>query len=319
MTRPDDFAPIAITTRSGVTESVHFGAVVALTPDGLVDWSVGNPDVLVHPRSSNKPMQALAMVRAGLDLPADALALVCASHDGSPAHCAGVVQILRSAGLGVCDLANTADLPLDPTEAEHVVRSGGDRTALQMNCSGKHAGMLATCVVNGWSHDPSYLSNDHPLQRRITATIVELSGDPGCPVGIDGCGAPAQTMTLAGLGRAFAAIASGRAGEAGRAVHHAMNVFPVMVGGPRRDATQLMQAVPGLLAKDGAEGVYAVGLPDGRAIAMKVSDGASRARLPVMLAALERLGVSVSHSVESLVEPIRGHGRPVGTVESLVR
>lgn len=318
MSHPDDFAPIAITTRSGVDESVHFGALVVLDQNGSVDWSVGNPDAVVYPRSSNKPMQAVAMTRSGLELPADLLALVCASHDGLPMHRAATERILHGVGLTADDLGNTVDLPLDPSEAELILRSGGERTALQMNCSGKHAGMLATCVVNGWSHDGSYLAVDHPLQQAITETIAELSGDPECPVGVDGCGAPAHTMTLVGLARAFASIASGRAGAAGDAVHHAMTSHPEMVGGPRRDVTVLMQAVPGLMAKDGAEGVYAVALPDGRAIAMKVADGANRARPPVMLAALDRIGVPVSHLAEVLVEPIRGHGRPIGTVRSLV-
>jgi L-asparaginase II len=318
MSRPDDFAPVAVTTRSGVDESVHFGAVVAVDRTGAVDWSVGDPDALVYPRSSNKPMQAVAMVRAGLDLPAELLALVCASHDGSPMHRDGAERILHGAGLTVADLGNTADLPLDPVEAEQILRSGGARTALQMNCSGKHAGMLATCVANRWDHDGSYLAIDHPLQQTITATIVELSGDDGCPVGVDGCGAPAHTMSLVGLARAFAAIASGQAGSAGKAVHHAMTAHPEMVGGPRRDVTALMRGVPGLMAKDGAEGVYAAALPDGRAVAMKVADGANRARPPVMLAALERMGVRVAHLGDALIEPIRGHGHAVGTVRSLI-
>lgn len=323
MSRPDDYAPIAITSRSGSDESVHFGAVVTLEPDGSLGWSVGNPEALVFPRSSNKPMQAVAMVRAGLALEPRLLALVCASHDGSAMHREGALAVLRGAGLGAEDLANTADLPLDQSEAEQVLRSGGGRTALQMNCSGKHSGMLATCVVNGWPHDESYLSPSHPLQQAVTTTVVELSGDTECPIGIDGCGAPAHTMTLAGLARAFARIASGGAGDAGDEVYTAMTSFPEMVGGPRRDVTLLMQAVPGLMAKDGAEGVYAAALPDGRAVAMKVADGANRARPPVMLSALRRLGVCVGGAdadafTERLVEPVRGHGRPVGTVRSLV-
>ncbi|MEX0846532.1 MAG: asparaginase, partial [Ilumatobacteraceae bacterium] len=310
--------PVAMTTRSGQDESVHFGAVVVLARDGSVERAHGNPDALVYPRSSNKPMQAVAMVRAGLELPPELLALVCASHDGLPMHRDGALRILASAGLGAEALANTADLPLDPDESERILRGGGTRTPLQMNCSGKHSGMLATCVHNGWSHDASYLDPDHPLQQRITDTIVELSAEPAAPVGIDGCGAPAHMMTLAGLARSFRAIAVGEAGDAGRSVYAAMTGHPQMVGGPQRDVTAFIEEVPGLMAKDGAEGVFAAALPDGRAIALKIADGANRARPPLMVAALGWLGIDTTVLAARVAEPIRGHGQIVGTVRSLL-
>lgn len=318
MSVPSDYVPVAVTTRSGHDESVHFGAVVVLGPDGTIDRAHGNPDALVFPRSSNKPMQAVAMVRAGLALPPDLLALVCASHDGLPMHRDAALRILASAGLGADALGNTPDLPLDPAESERIIREGGGRTPLQMNCSGKHSGMLATCVRNGWAHDASYLDPDHPLQRRITDTLIELSADGDAPIGVDGCGAPAHMMTLAGLARSFRAIAVGDAGDAGLAVHTAMTTHPEMVGGPRRDVTAFMQEVPGLMAKDGADGVFAAALPDGRAIALKVADGANRARPPLMVAALGWLGIDTAPWADRVAEPIRGHGRVVGTVRSLL-
>jgi L-asparaginase II len=197
----DAYEPVAITSRSGFDESVHFGALVALGADGTVEFAVGDPSVAVYPRSSNKPMQAVAMVRAGLALPPDLLALVCASHDGTPAHVAAARRILASAGLDDSALANTADLPLDDAAAEAVLRAGGGRLAVQMNCSGKHSGMVATCVLNNWSHDASYLSFDHPLQQRITAAITDLAGETPPHIGVDGCGAPAHVMSLVGLAR----------------------------------------------------------------------------------------------------------------------
>jgi L-asparaginase II len=315
---PSDYVPVAVTTRSGQNESVHFGAVVVLGPDGSVERAHGNPHALVYPRSSNKPMQAVAMVRAGLALSPELLALVCASHDGLSMHRDAALRILALAGLDAAALGNTADLPLDPDESERIIRDGGGPTPLQMNCSGKHSGMLATCVHNGWAHDASYLHPDHPLQRRITDTIVELSADGQAPIGVDGCGAPAHMMTLAGLARSFRAIAVGDAGDAGRQVHAAMTGHPEMVGGPSRDVTQLMQEVPGLMAKDGAEGVFAAALPDGRAIALKVSDGANRARPPLMVTALGWLGFDTTVLAERVAEPIRGHGQVVGTVRSLL-
>jgi L-asparaginase II len=317
MATPDDFVPVAITSRSGADESVHFGAVVAIGPSGDVEFALGNPNASVFPRSSNKPMQAVAMLRAGLTLPADLLALVCASHDGLPMHTEGAMRILASAGLDERALANTASLPLDPDEARAVLRAGGGPTPLLMNCSGKHSGMVATCVHNGWPHDASYLEFDHPLQRTITDTIDELSDEPHAHIGVDGCGAPAHMFSLVGLARSFAAIAAGRAGDAGRGVYAAMTTYPQMVGGPTRDVTRLMSSVPGLLAKDGADGVYAAALPDGRAVALKIADGGDRARPPVMVAALRRLGVDVTAVAPLLEERIMGHGRPVGTVRAV--
>ena len=318
MATPDDFVPVAVTSRSGFDESVHFGAVVALGPSGDVEFSVGNPEALVYPRSSNKPMQAVAMVRAGLDIAPELLALVCASHDGTAAHLDAARRILAAAGLGPEALANTPSMPLDSTSALEVLRSGGGPTSLQMNCSGKHSGMLATCVVNGWSHASDYLGVEHPLQQCITDTIDELCEVPHVHIGVDGCGAPAHVMSLISLARSFRNIASGAAGAAGRAVYEAMTGHPVMVGGAARDVTLLMQSVPGLMAKDGADSVYAAALPDGRAVAVKVADGGDRARSPLMLAALARIGIDVAAAAPLMEERIMGHGKQVGTVRAVV-
>ena len=311
MATPDAFAPVAITIRSDFLESVHFGAVVALGPSGEVELSVGDPDVLVYPRSSIKPMQAVAMVRAGLRLPADELALVCASHDGTPMHLDAARRILARAGLTPDDLGNTASMPLDEESAWAVIAAGGGRTPLQMNCSGKHSGMLATCVHNGWAHDASYLDVDHPLQQRITAAMDELCEEPHAHIGVDGCGAPTHAVSLTGLARAFRNIATGAAGAAGDEVYVAMTQHPEMVGGDKRDVTWFMRQVPGLMAKDGADGVFAAALPDGRAVALKIADGGDRARPGVMAAALSELGVAVP----AWEEKIMGHGRQVGSVK----
>ena len=152
------FVQLGVTTRNGHDESVHFGAVVGLARDGSIEFALGDPATIVYPRSSTKPIQATAMVASGLDLPPRLLALVCASHDGSPMHLAAAREILATAGLTEDDLGNTKDYPLDDDAAADVLRGGGIKTKLQMNCSGKHSGMLATCVHNGWSHDVSYLS-----------------------------------------------------------------------------------------------------------------------------------------------------------------
>lgn len=317
MATPDAFAPLAITRRNGFDESVHFGTVVGISAAGEIEFSVGDPNALIYPRSSNKPMQAVAMVRAGLQLPPDLLALVCASHDGTPMHVAAARRVLATAGLDEQWLSNTADLPLDRASAEAVLRAGGGPTPVQMNCSGKHSGMVVTSAINGWPTDASYLSPVHPLQQHITATIDDLAGEDHSHIGVDGCGSPAHVISLVGLARAFRVIATGSGGEAGDQVYAAMTTHPEMVGGDGRDVTQFMRFVPGLMAKDGAEGVFAAAMPDGCAVAMKISDGANRARPPVMVAALRALGLDVS-AVEPLVmQWVFGHGRHVGEVRAI--
>ena len=317
MPTPEAFAPVAITSRSGCDESVHHGVVVGLAANGEIEFVVGDPTTDIYPRSSMKPMQAVAMVRAGLRLPPELLALVCASHNGTPAHVEGVRQILATAGLDDRSLANIPDLPLDKAAAEVVLRNGGGRTALQMNCSGKHSGMLVTREINGWPIDAEYLSTEHPVQRHITVTIDDLIGEQHSHIGVDGCGAPAHVISLLGLARGFRSIAMGAAGAAGDAVYEAMTTHPEMVGGVGRDVTDFMRTVPGLMAKDGADGVFAAALPDGRAVALKIADGGNRARPSVMVAALRALGVD-TRAVEPLVtEWITGHGQHVGSVRAI--
>lgn len=311
---PSPFVPLAVADRSDQDESVHFGAVVLLGRDGGVMEALGDPDVEIYPRSSLKPLQAWAMLEAGLDLPDELLALVCASHDGRSSHIAGVRSILESVGLDENSLSNTADLPLAQDEAERVLASGGSRTSIQQNCSGKHAGMLATCRHNNWPID-TYLDESHPLQEMIVRGINTLSGRAVSHIGIDGCGAPTHVLRLVDLARAFRSIAVGDAGPNGTRIFDAMTKHPEMVGGPRHSTTEMMQGIPGLMLKDGAEGVFAGALADGRALALKVADGANRARPPIMREALRALGIDVSNVVPRAFESaVLGHGRQVGGV-----
>lgn len=303
------YVPVARTSRSGLCESVHHGAVVALAADGSIAWAAGNPDVEVFGRSAIKPLQAATMVDGGLLLEDRLLAVVCASHDGRPEHVAAVREILAGAGLTEARLANTPGLPLDPDAARDIVLGGGGPASITHNCSGKHAGMLATSVLHGWP-TAGYLDPDHPMQRVIVARLQSPAGGVR-GVGVDGCGAPAPVTSLVGLAHAVRLLAVG-----GHAVHRAMTGHPEMVGGPRRDVTRLMRLVPGLMTKDGAEGVQVAALADGRAVALKIADGGGRARTPVMIAALRSLGIDVA--TDAIVKEIFGHGRPVGTVRSLV-
>ncbi len=228
---PDCYVPVAVTERSGFDESVHFGAAVALGPDGSIVFSVGDPTVTMYPRSSTKPLQAVAMVRHGLALPPRLLALVCASHSGGPDHIAGVREILASQDVEESNLANVADLALSRRFADETLRGGGGATRVQMNCSGKHAGMLCTCVHNDWPTDESYLDQTHPLQLAITATIAEFVREEIAHIGVDGCGAPAHVMTLLALARGYRRIFSDATAAAPSQVASAMMSHPEMVGG----------------------------------------------------------------------------------------
>ena len=171
--------------------------------------------------------------------------------------------------------------------------------------------MLATCELKGWDRG-GYLDAEHPLQRHITSIVAELAGDVS-HIGVDGCGAPTHSIDLTGLAQAFATLA-----RDWHDIHRSMTEHPDLVGGETRDVTRLMRAIPGLLAKDGADGVYAAAMADGRAVAVKIADGASRARTPVMLAGLGALGIDMSAVPHDLAPPILGHGRPVGTVRAVI-
>jgi L-asparaginase II len=298
---------VAEIVRSGFVEGHHHGSVVALGRTGEVEWSVGAVDVPVLPRSCNKPVQALGMVRAGLDLPPELLALACASHSGEPFHIDGVRRILASAGLSEEALQTPPDFPLDDEAHDDVVRAGGSRSPVLMNCSGKHAAMLATCVVNGWSVD-DYLTPEHPLQAAIAETFAELTGEPVTTVAVDGCGAPLLSTSLVGLARAFRTLAVATEGPE-RRVADAIREHPANVSGTRRDERTLLTAVPGAIGKAGAEGCYVVALPDGRAFSLKVDDGAARARPVLMAEALRRSGVLDADGVDA--DAVRGTGKHV--------
>ncbi len=299
------FVPLAIVSRSGADESVHFGTAVALDPHGSMVFQAGDPTLVIYPRSSNKPMQASAMLALGVQLTNQQLALACASHAGTPEHLAVVESTLASVGLDVSTLANTPALPLDLAASEAAIAAGVGSSSLMQNCSGKHAAMVATCVVNGWPVH-GYLAMDHPLQIAITEHFDHVVGST-THLGVDGCGAPAHMMTLVRLAAAFGALASGES-----RVASAMSSHPGLVGGPGRDVTRLMNLVPGLIAKDGAEGVFAAAMPDGRCAAVKLSDGASRASGVVIAATLRAIGIDIDPA--QLGDPILGHGQAVGNI-----
>jgi L-asparaginase II len=308
---------LAQVTRNGWVESVHAGHAVLVDPDGAVIRAWGRPQDPILPRSSNKPLQAAGMVGAGLDLVGAQLAVAAASHSGESFHLDTVRAVLADGGLTEADLANTPALPYAPAAQVAWIRSGGGPTSLTQNCSGKHAAMLRTALVLA-APLHGYLDPDHPVQRAAAAGIQRLSGEQIVATGVDGCGAPVAAISLVGLARAFSRmVLAGPQTPEGR-VAQAMSAHPHHVGGTDRDVTLFMAALPGAIAKDGAESVHAFALPDGRAGALKVADGSERARAAVAVALLRHLGVDPSVVEVSGPAPIFGGGRPVGSVAAVI-
>jgi len=276
---------VAEVVRSGFAESVHHGSVAMIGGESRGD--VTSP---VFPRSSNKPLQTVGMLRAGLvpREPAD-LALISGSHFGEPMHIQRVREILAAAGLDESALRCARGLPLHEEARNDWLRAGGGPERVLMNCSGKHAGMLATCVANDWPLD-SYRDPKHPLQVALAEAVTDLVGEPIAAVGVDGCGAPVFGFSLTALARSFQRLVDAAPGTPERLVADQMRAHPELVAGTGGDDTVLMGGVPGLLVKAGAEGVVAAALPGVGSIAIKIDDGAARARTPVLLDALRELG-----------------------------
>ncbi|MFJ4920849.1 asparaginase [Streptomyces sp. NPDC088725] len=316
-TTPPGISPVlAEDERSGFVEGLHRGSLVLLAADGSVERALGDPDRPVFPRSSNKPMQAAALLRAGLDLSGERLALAAASHSGEPFHLDLVRTMLAEYGLTAGDLQTPPDLPLDPVAAEAYLAAGQVRERVTMNCSGKHTAMLAACALNGWPTD-SYLHVDHPLQKLVRIVVEEAAGERVAAVGTDGCGAPLMALSLTGLARAFRTFVLAEPGTAERRVADAMRAHPEYVAGTRRHDTWLMREVPGALSKMGAEAVQAVALADGRALAFKIEDGGSRAIGPVLARALELLGIENEVVGRIGSSPLLGGGAVVGGVRAV--
>ncbi|QDY77589.1 asparaginase [Streptomyces qinzhouensis] len=311
-----DASPVlAEVVRSGFIEGRHRGSLVVLAPDGSVELAIGDVTAPVFPRSAGKPMQAVATLRAGLDLSGERLALAAASHSGERFHLDLVRTMLTEYDIAPDELRTPADLPLDPAEAETYLAAGRVREPVTMNCSGKHTAWLAACGLNGWDR-AGYLDPGHPIQRLVREAVEEAAGEPVAAVGTDGCGAPLMAVGLTGLARSFRSLVLAADGTAGRRVADAMRAHPEYVAGTRRADTWLMREVPGTLSKMGAEAVQAVALADGRALAFKIDDGAARALGPVLGRALELMGVDNPVVTRIRRAPLLGGGVEVGEIRA---
>ena len=311
---------VATVDRNGVLECVHHGAFIVLDPNGETIARGGDTDEFVFGRSANKMMQAVAMLRAGLQVDQRQLALTTASHSGSPEHLEVVVSILTSAGLSLSALRNLSSVPFGARELVDFHRSSGTASPLHMNCSGKHASMVATCHVRGWELD-SYLGANHPLQRTITDTIQELTAGAGGVggAGVDGCGAPAHLVTLRGLALSLGAMATAGAEDPSGRVAQAIRDHPVLVGGYGRDVTEFLRHARGWIGKDGADGVMVLASSQGHSVAVKIADGAAVPRIPVAVGALRVAGIAVPDLPSSITEPpVFGGTAIVGSLRSVI-
>ncbi|SHN75563.1 asparaginase [Cryptosporangium aurantiacum] len=308
-----DLAELAVVERDGFAESRHHGTLVALTADGRIAFAAGDPNAPILPRSSVKPWQAVVCRAVGLVLDDAGTALSAGSHTGEDAHAVLSREILVSAGLSEEALGCPPDWPEDEPTRNSLIAGGSSRSPIRMNCSGKHAAMLAASVVNGWDVG-GYLLPDHPLQQRVRAILEEATGGPVTHVTTDGCGAPLFGTTTLGLARAAARLVTAAPGSAERTVADAMRAEPFFVGGTGHVNTELMRRVPGVVAKGGAEGVLVAAAADGRAVAMKVLDGSPRATTMLAVAALRALGVDTSGVGDLAEVPVLGGGRPVGRI-----
>jgi L-asparaginase II len=302
--------------RSGFLESVHRGSLVVLGPEGEVLLAAGAVDRPILPRSSNKPVQATALLAAGWVPRSTAeLAIGAGSHTGEDGHRERAAAILDGAGLGPDHLGCPPALPSDEATRATWLAGGRAPERLAMNCSGKHAAMLAACVAAGWPVE-GYLDPGHPLQRAIEARLGDAAGEPVSAVVVDGCGAPQHALSTAGLARGFSSLVAADPGSRERAVADAMRAEPWFVAGTGRDDTGLMEAVPGLLVKGGADGVHVAALPGAGAVALKLDDGGDRGRMPALTAGLRRLGVPAGALAPWSQPPVHGGGGVVGAVRA---
>ncbi|MCM3520555.1 asparaginase [Curtobacterium sp. P97] len=304
---------LAVLDRNGFDESRHVGAGVVVAADGTVLDAVGDVTASVYPRSTMKPFQALAVRRAGAVFSDDELVLTTASHAGTAAHQALALHMLESFDHVESDLGCPPDLPFDRATA----RTTDGPRRLAMNCSGKHAGMLAACRVNGWD-EATYLDVAHPLQQRVRETVEEYTGETVDVVGTDGCGAPVFPLTLQGLARGFAAVVA-RSDSDTAALVDAVLDHPWAIDGVGRANTVTIERLR-VLAKFGAEGVMVMGLPGGAAVAVKTLDGSQRAGTLAALTLLERNGMVDAAGVADVLaatgEQVLGGGVPVGAVRA---
>ncbi|PZF59116.1 asparaginase [Curtobacterium sp. MCBD17_034] len=307
----DGSVELAVVARSGFDESRHVGAGVVVDADGRMVDVVGDAAASVWTRSTLKPFQAIAVRRTGARFERAQLVLSTASHAGTPAHQEVAAAMLAAWGHDEDTLGCPPDFPFDGATARRMTAP----RRLAMNCSGKHAAMLASCALHGWDRS-TYLAVDHPLQRVVVDTVEDLTRESVDVVGVDGCGAPVVPLTLHGLARGIATVV-GPTDADGRALTTAVLAEPWAIDGPGRANTLTIERL-GVLAKLGAEGVMVMGVPGSGAVAVKVLDGSQRAGTLAALTLLARSGMvdpdDARAVIAASVPSVLGGGQRVGGV-----
>ncbi|MCF7825284.1 MAG: asparaginase [Candidatus Marinimicrobia bacterium] len=317
-------------TRSGYVESYHVGYGVIVDAKGGIVKAYGDSEYLTYVRSSAKPMQGMAVLRSGaydnFKLTPEELAVICSSHSGQPIHIKKVLQIFSKAGIGPELLACGIHPPIHRESAQALEAAGLAPQQMHNNCSGKHVGMLATCVQLGF--DPrDYLNPDHPVQQYIYDIVKEYTSSASIHRGVDGCSAPVFYLPLQKVALAFARI-SQQGNRECRQIFQAMNGFPHLVGGQGRFDTALMESYPErIMSKGGAEAVSAAGfmMPNGEVygLAVKVLDGNYRAIGQMVLKMLEDIGFVKEPVAERLMTwwkpELKNHAkRIIGTTNTII-
>jgi L-asparaginase II len=289
---PLDFVEVAVLERDGLVESRHRGLAALVGPDGKLIDHLGPAKRVIYPRSSVKPLQVVAMRRAGLNLVGEELAICAGSHQGTKRHTDLVGQILAGIDLDESALQCPPAWPGNPA-----ARAEADsETRLAFNCSGKHAGFIAASAAAGWD-TATYLEPEHQIQVLVREVLEEFSGEKILHSTVDGCGAPLHTITVEGLARAFGKVAATEP-----EIVDAMLANPWAVGDVKSPDAIIMEL--GMVAKLGAEGIFAIGLKSGHGVAVKIADGSLRAAPLVALRLLERNGLISAELYSEICEKL---------------
>lgn len=317
-----DAVELTTVSRSGFIESRHLGSAAVVAPGGELIGELGDARTPILPRSTLKFVQALASLDAGAPVDGEHLGIACGSHIGTPLHVALVRDVLGRAGLDERALQCPPAWPLDSASRTALVRSGEPNGPIYMECSGKHAAMLAACVAAGWPID-EYLHPEHPLQQRVAETLARFSGERIVASGVDGCGAPVHSVSLTGLARVMARIATSQDSSPFAIFRNAAQVWrdarrhPWALAGQGRPDTIIGEEL-GVLAKSGAEGVYVAVAPDGTSAAVKFLDGSGRGAPLVALQLLVSAGALDPELAAPIIPrlglEVQGGGRTVGHV-----
>jgi L-asparaginase II len=311
--------PLARVVRSGLEESIHEGDIAVVDGEGRLVAFAGEPGRPVFARSSMKPLQAtVSLSLASFDFPDEEVAVMCASHNAEPIHVQTVRSLLRRAGVQEAALRCPAMRPWD----EETAAASPERRPINSDCSGKHGGMLAACIDQGWPGE-SYREPDHPLQQAVLDAVKLATGLDAVSVGVDGCGVPVHGVPLSSMARIYAGLAEpnrwGALEPYARRAALAMMAQPYLVAGRNRVDTAVMELGDGIVVKAGAEALVCSSIQDrGLGVAVKIRDGAPRAPGPVLIRVLRMLEALDDEQVERLAvyarPPVLGGGEQVGEV-----